>query len=193
MKIGYARVSTSDQELASQIDALKAAGVDERNIYTDKKSGKNKSRPGLESCLKVLREGDELVFTRLSRLCRSLKDLLAITEDLQERGVALRAIHQDFDITSANGKLVMQILGAVDEFQRNIIADNTREGLESAKARGRVGGRPAGLDARRVKTAQQLKAQGATIVDIARTLKVSRATVYRHLEAAEAQQGRSPR
>jgi DNA invertase Pin-like site-specific DNA recombinase len=96
------------------------------------------------------------------------KDLLAITEDLQERGVALRAVHQDFDITSANGKLAMQILGAVDEIQRNMIADNTREGLESARARGRVGGRPAGLDARRVKTAQQLKADGASIVDIAR-------------------------
>ncbi len=79
MKIGYARVSTSDQELASQIDALKAAGVDEQNIYTDKRSGKNTKRPGLATCLKVLREGDELVFTRLSRLCRSLRDLLTIT------------------------------------------------------------------------------------------------------------------
>jgi DNA invertase Pin-like site-specific DNA recombinase len=184
MLIGYARVSTSDQELASQIDALMAAGVDERSIYTDKKSGKNTKRPGLETCLKVLREGDTLVFTRLSRLCRSLRDLLAITEDLQSRGIGLRAIRQDFDVTSANGKLVMQILGAVDEFQRNIIADNTREGLESARARGNVGGRPAGLDARRVRTARQMKDDGATIVDIARTLKVSRATVYRHLEAS---------
>lgn len=185
MKIGYARVSTSDQELASQVDALKAAGVDERNIYTDKRSGKNTRRPGLETCLKVLREGDELVFTRLSRLCRSLRDLLIITEDLQARGVGMRAIHQDFDVTSANGRLVMQILGAVDEFQRNIIAENTREGLESAKARGNVGGRPAGLDPKRVRTAHQMKADGMSIVDIARTLKVSRATVYRHLDEAK--------
>ncbi len=98
----------------------------------------------------------------------------------------MRAIKQDFDVTSSNGKLVMQILGAVDEFQRNIIADNTREGLESARARGKVGGRPAGLDYKRVKLARQMKDEGVPIVHIARTLKVSRATVYRHLEASEA-------
>src|SRR5258708_17916238 len=160
MKIGYARVSTSDQELASQIDALKAAGVDELNIYTDKRTGSNTKRPGLETCLKVLREGDELVFTRLSRLCRSLRDLLAITEYLQSRGSTMRAIKQDFDVTSANGKLVMQILVAVDEFQRNIIADNTRKGLEPARAPARVAGRPAVPDYNPLNRPRRMKDEG---------------------------------
>lgn len=182
MLIGYERVSTTAQVTDAQEADLLAAGVAESHIYADKKSGKSTNRPALQECLKALREGDTLVITRLSRLARSLGDLLAILEGLQAKGVDLKVIHQpEVNFTSSTGKFLLQILGAVDEFQRNILVENTHEGLAAARAQGRTGGRKPELDTRKVRIAKQMRSEGANIAEIARTLKVSRATVYRHL------------
>jgi DNA invertase Pin-like site-specific DNA recombinase len=182
MRIGYMRVSTTAQNTDSQWDDLTGAGVEPGNIYKDKLTGKNTKRPELKECLRALREGDVLVITRLSRLCRSLGDLLAIIDTLDAKDVKLEVIHQGaVNEASAAGRLLRNILGAVDEFQREIIVENTREGLAAARARGHVGGRKPGLDERKVRLARQMRAEGSSITEIATTLKVSRATVYRHL------------
>lgn len=182
MLIGYMRVSTTAQVTDAQEADLLAAGVAPGNLYSDKRSGKSSNRPALQECLKALRQGDTLVITRLSRLARSLGDLLAILEGLQAKGVDLRVIHQpEVNFTSSTGKFLLQILGAVDEFQRNIIVENTREGLAVAREKGHTGGRKPGLDSRKVRLARQMRAEGSNVTEIAATLKVSRATVYRHL------------
>ena len=181
-KLGYMRVSTTQQVTDAQEADLRAAGVAPGNIYADKLSGKNTSRPELKACLKALREGDTLVITRLSRLARSLGDLLAILKDLEARNIEVKVVHQpEVDFTSSTGKFLLQILGAVDEFQRNIIVENTREGLAAARAKGHTGGRKPGLDPKKVRIARQMRAEGSSITEIAATLKVSRATVYRHI------------
>jgi DNA invertase Pin-like site-specific DNA recombinase len=185
---GYGRVSTRDQNPDSQRDALLEAGVAPERIYIDHgRSGKLASRPELDRCLASLQEGDTLVITRLSRAARSLRNLLVLTEDLRERGVGLRVLKQDIDTTTATGRLVFHILAALDEFERELIVENTKEGVEAAKARGRHGGRPAGLDPRRVKHARQLYNSGETVAEIAKVMRVSRATVYRHLEASKSE------
>ena len=185
MKVGYMRVSTTGQSTDTQWDDLTGAGVQPDHIYKDKLSGKNTKRPELKECLRSLREGDTLVITRLSRLCRSLGDLLAIIDTLDSKGVTLQVIHQGaVNEASASGRLLRNILGAVDEFQREIIVENTREGLAAARARGRTGGRKPGLDERKVRTVRQMRSEGASISEIAATMKVSRATVYRHLGEA---------
>jgi DNA invertase Pin-like site-specific DNA recombinase len=182
-KIGYMRVSTASQSTDTQWDDLLTAGVQPEHIYKDKLSGKNTKRPELKECLRSLRDGDVLVITRLSRLCRSLGDLLAIIDTLDSKGVQLQVIHQGaVNEASASGRLLRNILGAVDEFQREIIVENTREGLAAARARGRTGGRKPGLDERKVRTVRQMRAEGSSITEIATTMKVSRATVYRHLK-----------
>lgn len=181
--IGYMRVSTAAQVTDAQEADLLSAGVQPDKIYADKLSGKNSNRPELKACLKSLNAGDTLVITRLSRLARSLGDLLAILANLHARAVELKVIHQpEIDFTSSTGKFLLQILGAVDEFQRNIIVENTREGLAAARAKGRTGGRKPGLDARKVRLAKQMHAEGSPISQIAATFKVSRATVYRYLK-----------
>jgi DNA invertase Pin-like site-specific DNA recombinase len=183
---GYGRVSTRDQNPDSQRDALLEAGVPPDRIYIDHgRSGKLASRPELDRCLASLVEGDTLVITRLSRAARSLRNLLALTEDLHARGVGLKVLKQDIDTSTPTGRLVFHILAAIDEFQREIIVENTEEGVKAAAARGRKGGRPAGLDPRRVKTARQLYDGGETVSEIAKVMRVSRATVYRHLEASK--------
>ena len=188
---GYGRVSTKDQNPDSQRDALLEAGVAPERIYIDKgRSGKLASRPELDKVLAALQAGDTLVITRFSRAARSLRNLLAMVDDLSQRDIGLRVLKQDLDTSSATGKLIFHILAAIDEFQRELIVEGTYEGIESAKARGRKGGRPAGLDPRRVKHARQLLDEGETVSEIAKILKVSRATVYRHLdESRKAQSG----
>jgi DNA invertase Pin-like site-specific DNA recombinase len=183
---GYGRVSTRDQNPDYQHDALLAAGCAEGDIHIDHgKSGKLARRPALDECLAALQPGDTLVITRLSRLARSLTNLLALASDFRERNITLKTLDQgDVDMTTPTGRFVLNILGAVDEFQREIIVENTYEGLAAAKARGRVGGRKPGLDPRRVAAARQLVDNGASVAEVAQTLKVSRATVYRHLEAS---------
>lgn len=181
-RIGYMRVSTKDQNTDGQEDDLVKAGVSKENIYRDKLSGKNTNRPELKACLKALREGDTLVITRLSRLCRSLGDLIAIMDSLNAKGVSLEVIHQkDVDMNTSTGKLLRSILGAVDEFQRDIIVENTREGLAAARARGRVGGRKPEVSESKARKMKEARANGDSVSQIARDFNVSRATVYRHL------------
>jgi DNA invertase Pin-like site-specific DNA recombinase len=187
-KIGYARVSTRGQNDDSQVDDLTAYGVDK--LFIDHGvSGKHASRPELDKALAYLREGDVFVITRLSRAMRSLKDLLALADDLRDRGVGLVVIKQAIDTTSPQGRLVFQILGALDEFQRELIVEGTNEGLAAARARGRVGGRKPKLGRRQIELARLMYAEIGddgkrmhTVADIAAELGVSRQTVYRALE-----------
>jgi DNA invertase Pin-like site-specific DNA recombinase len=180
--IGYARVSTREQNDDSQVDALLAAGVTRRNIYVDKVTGKQASRPELDKALARLKKGDVLVITRLSRAMRSLKHMLALTEDLEARGVGLRVLKQDIDTTTSTGRLVFHILAAIDEWQRELIVEGTMEGLASARARGSYGGRPRALSGEQVALVRKLDAEGQPVAVIARMLGTARANVYRALE-----------
>lgn len=179
MKIGYARVSTMEQNPDLQIDELRAAGCDE--IYIDRMSGAKVDRPELNNCLRHLREGDTLVIWRLDRLARSLRHLIEIVEDLDRRAVGLRSLRDPIDTTSAAGKLVFQVFGAMAEFERNLIRERVKAGLDAAKKRGRRGGRPRSLSQADVRKAQLLINGGETATDVAKTFGVGRATLYREL------------
>jgi DNA invertase Pin-like site-specific DNA recombinase len=181
-RIGYARVSTKGQNDDSQVDELTAYGVDK--LFVDHGvSGKHATRPELDAALAYLREGDVFVITRLSRAMRSLKDLLALAEDLRERGIGLVVLKQQIDTTTPQGRLVFHLLGALDEFQRELIVEGTREGLAAARARGRTGGRKPSLAPAQVKHARKLYAEGGhTVAEIAALFGVSRQTIYRSLE-----------
>ena len=188
-KIGYARVSTRSQNDDSQVDELTAYGCDK--VFTDKVSGKLAERPELDKALAYLREGDVFVITRLSRAMRSLKHLLALADELRERGVGLVVLKQHIDTTTPTGRLVFHILGAIDEFQRELIIEGTREGLEVARARGRTGGRKPKLSPDQIRLARRLYAETGedgkrahTVAQIARMVGVTRSTIYRHLEPA---------
>lgn len=150
MLIGYMRVSTADQSTDLQRDALLAAGIGKRDIYLDKASGKRDDRPGLDACLKALREGDTLVVWKLDRLGRSLRHLVATVQDLVERGIGFRVLTghgANIDTGTASGKLAFGIFAALAEFERELIGERTRAGLAAAKARGRKGGRRPKLSA----------------------------------------------
>jgi len=178
--IGYARVSTVDQNAALQVDALKTAGCS--RVFTDKASGTLASRPQLDRLLDHLRPGDVVVVWRLDRLGRSLKNLIALVEDLAERGVGFRSLSESIDTTTANGKLFFSIMGALAEFERELIRERTMAGLEAARARGRVGGRPPKMTPEKVKVAREMYASREhTVEAIAETVGVSRKTIYRWL------------
>jgi len=186
-KIGYARVSTRSQNDDSQVDDLTAYGCDK--IFTDKTSGKLAERPELDKALAYLREGDVLVITRLSRAMRSLKHLLALADQLRERGAGLVVLKQQIDTTTPTGRLVFHILGAIDEFQRELIIEGTREGLDAARARGRTGGRKPKLNSRQAATVRRMyEAVGPdgmrqhTVAEIAEAIGVHRTTVYDYLK-----------
>jgi DNA invertase Pin-like site-specific DNA recombinase len=178
MLVGYARVSTDDQELALQRDALAAAGCE--RIFTDTMSGAKAERPGLAEALDFVRSNDTLVVWRLDRLGRSLTNLIELMTTLAERGVGFRSLSEQIDTTTSGGKLVFHIFGALAEFERELIRERTRAGLAAARARGRQGGRPRKLSPRQVAIAQALYKEGThSINDICQTLGVSRATFYR--------------
>ena len=178
MKIGYCRVSSNDQTLNLQKDALKKAGCEK--IFSDTGSGASSSRPGLDQCLDQLRKGDTLVVWRLDRLGRSLKHLLTLVEDFSNRGIEFVSLTEAIDTTTSGGKLVFSIFGAIAEFERQIIKERTNAGLASARARGRKGGRKEQHNSKKISTAVKLADTSPdTIADICKHLGISRSTYYR--------------
>ena len=185
MLIGYARVSTNEQHLDLQRDALRNAGVNAKHLYTDTITGTKAARPGLEAALSHLREGDTLVVWRLDRLGRSLKHLIETVTALKQQNIAFKSITENIDTSTATGQLVFHLFGALAEFERNLIKERTMAGLEAARARGRRGGRPKLNPARStVAMAKKLYADHTnSMADICRMLQISRATLYRYLKA----------
>lgn len=175
-RIGYARVSTDDQHLDLQRDALAQAGC--RVIYEEKASGKNAERPELAQALKALRSGDTLTVWRLDRLGRSLPDLVRIVTDLEQRGIGFESLTERIDTTSATGRLVFHLFAALAEFERNLIRERTHAGLAAARARGRKGGRRPKLDAQARREIDALLRGGVTAQDVARRYGVARSTLY---------------
>ncbi len=183
MLIGYARISTDDQNLALQHDALAAAGCEK--VYEDRISGARAERPGLALALEVARAGDTLVVWRLDRLGRSLKDLIALAEGLDKRGVGLKSLKEALDTTSSGGRLVFHMFGALAEFERDLIRERTRAGLTAARARGRLGGRPKRLTPEKRRLAVQLyRAREHSIAEICRLMGISKPTLYSYLAEA---------
>jgi DNA invertase Pin-like site-specific DNA recombinase len=181
MLIGYARVSTTDQTLDLQKDALEKAGCE--RIFTDTASGAKAERIGLDEALSHLREGDTLVVWRLDRLGRSLNHLIETITKLNNRGIGFKSITESIDTTTSGGKLIFHIFGALAEFERDIIRERTQAGLTAARARGRRGGRPKSLTPKKAQIAEALyKDKNNTIDEICRTLNVSRATFYRYIK-----------
>jgi DNA invertase Pin-like site-specific DNA recombinase len=182
MRIGYARVSTLEQNLDLQEDALKAAGCEK--IYSDKTGGTKAERPGLERALADLRPGDMLVVWKLDRLGRSLKHLIETVTGLSDRGVGFRSLQEAIDTTTSGGKLIFHVFGALAEFERDIIRERTQAGMAAARARGRMGGRPKKLNTpTKVAMAKNLYADHShSIADICKSLGISRATLYRYLD-----------
>jgi len=183
MLVGYARVSTEDQTLSLQQDALEQAGCE--RIFTDTASGAKAERAGLTEALEYVRKGDTLVVWKLDRLGRSLQHLIQTITALHERGVGFKSVTEQIDTTTSGGKLIFHIFGALAEFERDIIRERTQAGLSAARARGRQGGRPRAVlaDAKKVAMAQALYSDKTnSIADICKTLRVSRATLYRYIE-----------
>jgi DNA invertase Pin-like site-specific DNA recombinase len=184
MLIGYARVSTADQNANLQIDALKQAGCEK--IFTDKISGTVADRPGLSKVQELLRKGDTLVVWRLDRLARSLKDLIEWVSYLDMEGVALKSLQESIDTTTSTGKLVFHVFGAMAEFERNLIQERTQAGLNAARARGRVGGRPEKLGAAKKRMAINLfKARQHSVKEICELAGVSKPTLYKYIRENE--------
>jgi DNA invertase Pin-like site-specific DNA recombinase len=181
MLIGYARVSTQDQTLNLQNDALEKIGC--TKIFTDTASGAKAERKGLDEALNYVREGDTLVVWRLDRLGRSLKHLIETITALNNRKIGFKSITENIDTTTSGGKLVFHIFGALAEFERDIIRERTQAGLLAARARGRKGGRPKALTSKEAQMAQALyNDKTNTIDEICRTLNISRATLYRYIK-----------
>jgi len=186
MRIGYARVSTQEQNLDLQKDALKRAGCDK--IIEDVISGKSEHRSGLERAREMLREGDVLVVWRLDRLGRSLKHLIEFMADLEQQKIGFQSLQESIDTTSPGGKLIFHIFGALAEFERNLIRERTRAGLEAARARGRKGGRAKKLNATQRNLATELYNQKKlTILEICQSLGISKPTLYAYVRGQEGQ------
>lgn len=179
MLVGYARISTDDQDLALQRDALSAAGCE--RLFEDTISGAKAERPQLTEALDFLRPGDTLVVWRLDRLGRSLSNLIELMNTLAERGISFKSLTEQIDTTTSGGKLIFHIFGALAEFERELIRERTRAGLAAARARGRTGGRPRKLDSdSKLAMAQTLYDDRThTVEEICKTLRISRATFYR--------------
>ena len=176
---GYARVSTADQDLTIQVDALEAAGCE--TIRSEKLSGSSTKRPELNTLLEFLREGDEFVVTRLDRFARSSRDLQNFVHDLQERGVTLRVLEQNIDTSTAAGKCFFDMLAAFAEFETGIRKERQAEGIAKAKAKGVYRGRKPSIDTTKI---QSLKSDGLGATAIAKELGISRVSVYRALKPA---------
>lgn len=183
-KIGYARVSTDDQDLNLQIDSLKKAGCTDDLIFTDKISGAKSSRPGMDKCLDILERSDTLIVWRLDRLGRSMSHLVTLIETLLKKGIDFKSIQDGaIDTTTASGELMFNIFSALAQFERRLIQERTKAGLSAARARGRVGGRPKiSINNPKVRMAKEMnKNNSLTINDICSSLEISRATFYRYI------------
>ena len=180
MKIGYARISTEDQNLDLQIDALKKAGCGK--IIKDKISGAKSKRPGLTQLFELIREDDTVVVWRLDRLGRSLKDLIETINKFDDQKVGFLSITENIDTTTPTGKLIYHIFGAFSEFERNLIRERTQAGLKAARARGRLGGRPTKLSCEKVNLLNKLyNDREQTVKEICNLFEISRPTLYKYL------------
>lgn len=178
MIIGYARVSTEDQNLDGQIDALKAAGAEK--IFADKITGTSRSRPELDRLLDQLRQGDVITVTKYDRLARSLRDLLDIVDNIQAQGAGFRSLAEDIDTTTPAGRLVFHVFASIAQFERERISERTREGLEAARKRGRIGGRPPALSAAQKAEVRKMRDNELRpLPEIADLFKVSTKTIRR--------------
>jgi DNA invertase Pin-like site-specific DNA recombinase len=178
MIIGYARVSTEDQNLDGQLDALKAAGAE--RIFADKITGTARGRPELDRLLDQLRHGDVITVTKYDRLARSLRDLLDIVDAIQARGAGFRSLAEDIDTTTPAGRLVFHVFASIAQFERERISERTREGLEAARKRGRIGGRPPALsDAQKAEVRRMRDEELRPLPEIAQIFRVSIKTIRR--------------
>lgn len=181
MLLGYARVSTDDQKLDLQFDALKAAGCEQ--IFSDKLGGAVNTRPGLEEIFKYIRSGDTLVVWKLDRLGRTVKGLVDLVEDLQKRGAQFRSLTDSIDTSTPGGRLFFHIMAAMAQMEKELIRERTQAGLAAAKARGRTGGRKKVMDDSKVAAAKKLLEAGMTATEVAKNLGIGRATLYRAISA----------
>lgn len=182
MLIGYARVSTDDQNLDLQKDALTQAGCEK--ILEDRLTGAKAERPGLQTALDYARPGDILVIWRLDRLSRSLKDLIEMVTRLEADGVGLKSLQESIDTSSSSGKLIFHIFAALAEFERNLIRERTQAGLQAARARGRLGGRPKSLpNDQRALAVKLYNEKQHTVQQICQMMKISKPTLYKYIEA----------
>jgi len=187
MLVGYARVSTHEQNIDLQEDALKKAGCEK--IYTDKVSSVAAARPGIDEALSYLREGDTLIVWRLDRLGRSLKHLIEMVGTLQDKKIGFQSIQESIDTTHSGGKLIFHMFGALAEFERQLITERTRAGLAAARARGKKGGRPKALNEQEREIAVRLYSERKnSIKEICQILKISKPTLYNYLHQANALQ-----
>ncbi len=182
MLIGYARVSTQDQTLDLQTDALRQASCEK--IFTDTTSGAKSDRPGLQEALNHLRAGDTLVVWRLDRLGRTLKHLIATITNLSDKDIGFKCLQENFDTTTSGGKLIFHVFGALAEFEREVMKERTNAGLQAARVRGRLGGRPKiqTMEPKKIAIARKLYAdRNMPVQEICDTLHIGRSTLYRYL------------
>lgn len=184
MLIGYARVSTQDQNLDLQLDALKSAGCEK--VFEDKVSGTRAERPGLSKTLEMLRDGDTLVVWKLDRLGRSVKHLVDMVGELQKQGVQFKSLTDSIDTGSPSGRFFFHVMASLAEMERELIVERTRAGLDAARRAGRRGGRRIKMTPSKLEAAKKLLATGASIKDVAQNLGVSVPTLYRWLPASRA-------
>jgi len=178
MLIGYARISQDTQSIDLQIDALTAAGC--AKLFTDTMSGSRNDRPGLKQAMEFSRSGDTICVWRLDRLGRSLSHLIQLMQDLEHRGVGFRSLAEAIDTTTPGGRLTYNLFASLAEFERCVLRERTRAGLQAARQRGRLGGRPKSLTAEKFDAAKRLLQAGASVRDGAAALAVSAPTIYRH-------------
>jgi DNA invertase Pin-like site-specific DNA recombinase len=181
MIFGYARTSTEKQNLELQIDALKQAGVDDISLYKEQLSGSQKERPQLKKLLEQLRKGDTLVVWKLDRLARSMNDLLSMTEEFHKKGIELKSITENIDTTSPMGQFAFHLLGALGQFERELIKERINAGIANAKAQGKKLGRPRSLTTEQIDLVKEMRKKGRGVTEIARIMKCSRYSVYRVL------------
>ncbi len=183
MLVGYARVSTDDQNLDLQRDALNNAGCEQ--LFEDQLSGAKAERPGLQQALQYARDGDTLVVWRLDRLSRSLKDLIEMVALLESKDIGLRSLQEAIDTQTSGGKLIFHIFGALAEFERNLIRERTQAGLQAARARGRKGGRPKALNKDKQALAVKLyDEKNHSIIQICQIMGISKPTLYKYIDAS---------